>query len=188
MEGAPETDDAMYDRCSLCSRHGCPRVRLCDQPDNRDVPECLPSPEGNNQVTSGHRFDQLKWRIHRLPKAHGMSLSAAAAAAAPGDAGGGSGGGREGSERQENRRRRRLCVCTRIHQNNADRPVDLVKVKSCTQSMAPNPNLHSVRTACALVHSSGRAEQPRVWDARTEAKEACTTTAVLLQHLPQPSF
>lgn len=24
--------------------------------------------------------------------------------------------------------RRRLCVCTRIHQNNADRPVDLVKV------------------------------------------------------------
>eukprot|EP00752_Nemacystus_decipiens_P005803 g5249.t1 len=29
----------------------------------------------------------------------------------------------------KSRRRRRLCVCTRIHQNNADRPVDLVKVR-----------------------------------------------------------
>ncbi|CAM9149196.1 unnamed protein product [Scytosiphon promiscuus] len=32
-------------------------------------------------------------------------------------------------EQQEPRRRRRLCVCTRIHQNNADRPVDLAKVR-----------------------------------------------------------
>eukprot|EP00903_Cladosiphon_okamuranus_P014942 g13833.t1 len=30
---------------------------------------------------------------------------------------------------EKSRRRRRLCVCTRIHQNNADRPVDLAKVR-----------------------------------------------------------
>ncbi|CAM9149087.1 unnamed protein product [Hapterophycus canaliculatus] len=32
-------------------------------------------------------------------------------------------------EEHKQRRRRRLCVCTRIHQNNADRPVDLGKVR-----------------------------------------------------------
>ncbi|CAN0322025.1 unnamed protein product, partial [Ectocarpus sp. 12 AP-2014] len=32
-------------------------------------------------------------------------------------------------QQQQQRRRRRLCVCTRVHQNNADRPVDLVKVR-----------------------------------------------------------
>lgn len=48
-------------------------------------------------------------------------------------------GGQDSDEK--NRRRRRLCVCTRIHQNNADRPVDLVKVsrsRVCFKTMRLN--------------------------------------------------
>ncbi|CAM9512947.1 unnamed protein product [Ectocarpus sp. 13 AM-2016] len=44
--------------------------------------------------------------------------------------GGGEGGEQHiNQQQQQQRRRRRLCVCTRVHQNNADRPVDLVKVR-----------------------------------------------------------
>ncbi|CAN0330174.1 unnamed protein product, partial [Ectocarpus fasciculatus] len=42
---------------------------------------------------------------------------------------GGGEGGEQHIRQQQQRRRRRLCVCTRVHQNNADRPVDLAKVR-----------------------------------------------------------
>ncbi|CBJ30144.1 conserved unknown protein [Ectocarpus siliculosus] len=60
--------------------------------------------------------------------------SLAAIAEKPGGGEGGQGGEQQTrqqqqQQQQQQRRRRRLCVCTRVHQNNADRPVDLVKVR-----------------------------------------------------------
>ncbi|CAB1096275.1 unnamed protein product [Ectocarpus sp. CCAP 1310/34] len=56
----------------------------------------------------------------------------ASVAVTPEKPGGGDGGEqhiRQQQQQHQQRRRRRLCVCTRVHQNNAHRSVDLVKVR-----------------------------------------------------------
>lgn len=87
---------------------------------------------GSRVVDVAHRACRKDWRVAHVAHPHGvLALPLCFLARRVGINPGMS------SAADKSCGRRRLCVCSRVHQNNADRPVDLVKVRCTTQHSTP---------------------------------------------------